>query len=144
MISEVEPDRVFCSLCQKWVQLRQDSSSCAYPWLQHRGKYLTRHTSGKPAVGGIQQTHTITVDNPISEANYYRTLDENTNRPNVYNEGIAQGIVSESDLAAANYHTPLYRVGNSHGTLTGTYNPELQTRPRNNVQPSCKSLNTDH
>jgi len=25
------------------VQLRQDSSYCAYPWLQHRGKCLTRH-----------------------------------------------------------------------------------------------------
>ncbi|KAK2467184.1 hypothetical protein APHAL10511_000733 [Amanita phalloides] len=40
LISEVEPNRVFCSLCQKWVQLRQDSSYCAYPWLQHRGKCL--------------------------------------------------------------------------------------------------------
>ncbi|KAF8327836.1 hypothetical protein F5887DRAFT_1189849 [Amanita rubescens] len=43
LISEVEPNRVFCSLCQKWVQLRQDSSYCAYPWLQHRGKCLARH-----------------------------------------------------------------------------------------------------
>ncbi|KAG6816377.1 hypothetical protein H0H87_006589 [Tephrocybe sp. NHM501043] len=43
LIAEVEPNRVFCSLCQKWVQLRQDSSYCAYPWLQHRGKCLARH-----------------------------------------------------------------------------------------------------
>ncbi|KAF8652508.1 hypothetical protein AX16_004364 [Volvariella volvacea WC 439] len=43
LIGEVEPNRVFCSLCQKWVQLRQDSSYCAYPWLQHRGKCLARH-----------------------------------------------------------------------------------------------------
>lgn len=42
LIGEVEPNRVFCSLCQKWVQLRQDSSFCAYPWLQHRGKCLAR------------------------------------------------------------------------------------------------------
>jgi len=42
LIGEVEPNRVFCSLCQKWVQLRQDSSYCAYPWLQHRGKCLAR------------------------------------------------------------------------------------------------------
>jgi hypothetical protein len=42
LITEVEPGRVFCSLCQKWVQLRQDSSYCAYPWLQHRGKCLAR------------------------------------------------------------------------------------------------------
>lgn len=42
LIREVEPNRVFCSLCTKWVQLRQDSSYCAYPWLQHRGKCLAR------------------------------------------------------------------------------------------------------
>ncbi|KAF8878382.1 hypothetical protein CPB84DRAFT_1817510 [Gymnopilus junonius] len=52
LIGEVEPNRVFCSLCQKWVQLRQDSSYCAYPWLQHRGKCLARqirHTSSLDA-----------------------------------------------------------------------------------------------
>ncbi|KAK7453385.1 hypothetical protein VKT23_011649 [Stygiomarasmius scandens] len=43
LIKEVEANRVFCSLCMKWVQLRQDSSYCAYPWLQHRGKCLARH-----------------------------------------------------------------------------------------------------
>jgi len=42
LIGHVEANRVFCSLCQKWVQLRQDSSYCAYPWLQHRGKCLAR------------------------------------------------------------------------------------------------------
>ncbi|KAG5222593.1 Stalk rot protein [Salix suchowensis] len=36
LIGKVEPNRVFCKLCEKWVQLRQDSSYCAYPWLQHR------------------------------------------------------------------------------------------------------------
>ncbi|KII89556.1 hypothetical protein PLICRDRAFT_124521 [Plicaturopsis crispa FD-325 SS-3] len=43
LVGAVEPNRVFCSLCRKWVQLRQDSSYCAYPWLQHRGKCLMRH-----------------------------------------------------------------------------------------------------
>ena len=41
-LAEVEPNRVFCRLCNKWVQLRQDSSFCAYPWVQHRGKCLAR------------------------------------------------------------------------------------------------------
>lgn len=41
-IAEVEPNRVFCKLCQKWVQLRQDSSYCAYPWIQHRQKCEAR------------------------------------------------------------------------------------------------------
>ncbi|KAF9472324.1 hypothetical protein BDN70DRAFT_489163 [Pholiota conissans] len=30
LFGRVEPNRVFCSLCEKWVQLRQDSSYCAY------------------------------------------------------------------------------------------------------------------
>ncbi|KJA16554.1 hypothetical protein HYPSUDRAFT_289188 [Hypholoma sublateritium FD-334 SS-4] len=42
LIARVEPNRVFCALCRKWVQLRQDSSFCAYPWVQHRGKCLRR------------------------------------------------------------------------------------------------------
>lgn len=42
LLREVEPDRVFCTLCQKWVQLRQDTSYCAYPWLQHRAKCLSK------------------------------------------------------------------------------------------------------
>ncbi|CAL1714460.1 unnamed protein product [Somion occarium] len=46
LIGEVEPNRVFCSLCQKWVQLRQDSSYCAYPWLQHRSKCLNKQQNG--------------------------------------------------------------------------------------------------
>ena len=42
LLGDVEPNRVLCTLCQKWVQLRQDSSYYAYPWLQHRGKCLIR------------------------------------------------------------------------------------------------------
>ncbi|OJT02938.1 hypothetical protein TRAPUB_6477 [Trametes pubescens] len=42
LLGEVEPARVFCKLCQKWVQLRQDSTFCSYPWLQHRAKCLQR------------------------------------------------------------------------------------------------------
>ncbi|KAJ6533806.1 hypothetical protein DFH09DRAFT_1092389 [Mycena vulgaris] len=49
LIREVEPNRVFCSLCTKWVQLRQDSSYCAYPWLQHRGKCLARYAPPRAA-----------------------------------------------------------------------------------------------
>lgn len=42
LLTNVEPNRVFCTMCQKWVQLRQDSTFCAYPWLQHRGKCLAK------------------------------------------------------------------------------------------------------
>ncbi|KIL58862.1 hypothetical protein M378DRAFT_170042 [Amanita muscaria Koide BX008] len=150
LISEDEPNRVFC---QRWVQPRQDSSHCNYPCLQHRRKCLARHTSGKPSfkpsyadhqrdtgVGSIQQSPKAIalVNNLIYEADCF-TLAEDTNKPpstNVYNEGIAQRM-SETGLAAANYHMPdpVHRVGNSH-TLTGAYNPELQTLFRNNMQPS--------
>jgi hypothetical protein len=42
LIKEVQPNKVFCGLCFKWVQLRQDSTYCAYPWLQHRAKCVAR------------------------------------------------------------------------------------------------------
>ncbi|KDQ57282.1 hypothetical protein JAAARDRAFT_47872 [Jaapia argillacea MUCL 33604] len=42
LIGQVEANRVYCTLCEKWVQLRQDSSYCAYPWVMHRGKCLRR------------------------------------------------------------------------------------------------------
>lgn len=48
---------VFCSLCQKWVQLRQDSTYCAYPWLQHRGKCLARQYVLFQSPRGFPETH---------------------------------------------------------------------------------------
>ncbi|VDB96631.1 unnamed protein product [Peniophora sp. CBMAI 1063] len=42
LIAQVEPHRVYCALCQKWVQLRQDSTYCANPWQQHRAKCIVR------------------------------------------------------------------------------------------------------
>jgi hypothetical protein len=42
LLAQVEPHRVFCALCRKWVQLRQDSTFCAYPWQQHRNKCVIR------------------------------------------------------------------------------------------------------
>jgi hypothetical protein len=44
LLAQVEPHRVFCALCRKWVQLRQDSSFCAYPWQQHRSKCVIRQS----------------------------------------------------------------------------------------------------
>ncbi|KAJ7064591.1 hypothetical protein C8F01DRAFT_770090 [Mycena amicta] len=49
LIRVVEPNRVFCAMCEKWVSLRQDSSYCAYPWLQHRGKCLVRYQKKQEA-----------------------------------------------------------------------------------------------
>lgn len=55
LLSQVEPHRVFCKLCSKWVQLRQDSTFCAYPWQQHRSKCVIRQS-----VGSIFFIHAIT------------------------------------------------------------------------------------
>jgi hypothetical protein len=44
LLAQVEPHRVFCALCRKWVQLRQDSTFCAYPWQQHRSKCVVRQS----------------------------------------------------------------------------------------------------
>ncbi|KZV65071.1 hypothetical protein PENSPDRAFT_614552 [Peniophora sp. CONT] len=59
LIAQVEPHRVFCALCQKWVQLRQDSTFCANPWIQHRSKCIVRAEKrerralpSQPQVGG--------------------------------------------------------------------------------------------
>ncbi|KAF7330209.1 GLTP domain-containing protein [Mycena venus] len=43
LIREVEPYRVFCGLCTKWVKLKADSSYCAYPWLKHRNRCVVRY-----------------------------------------------------------------------------------------------------
>ncbi|KAF7325021.1 hypothetical protein MKEN_00544500 [Mycena kentingensis (nom. inval.)] len=43
LILTIEPHRVRCALCDKWIALRKDSSYCAYPWLQHRGKCVIRY-----------------------------------------------------------------------------------------------------
>ncbi|KAF7424985.1 hypothetical protein PC9H_010296 [Pleurotus ostreatus] len=43
LIRKVEPHRVFCNLCEKWVQLKRHSPYCAYPWRQHREKCIARH-----------------------------------------------------------------------------------------------------
>ncbi|KAF8991893.1 hypothetical protein BDQ17DRAFT_1413578 [Cyathus striatus] len=58
LIGKVEPNRVFCVLCQKWVQLRQDSSYCAYPWVQHRGKCLARHQRRAQKAADIAEIRT--------------------------------------------------------------------------------------
>ncbi|KAH9957007.1 hypothetical protein BC827DRAFT_1157493 [Russula dissimulans] len=55
LLAQVEPHRVFCALCHKWVQLRQDSTFCAYPWQQHRSKCVIRHEkkTKTKVVGGL-------------------------------------------------------------------------------------------
>ncbi|KAN0109203.1 hypothetical protein V8E52_009531 [Russula decolorans] len=60
LLAQVEPHRVFCALCRKWVQLRQDSTFCAYPWQQHRSKCVIRHekkTTKVKTMDGVTMTH---------------------------------------------------------------------------------------
>ncbi|KAF9031198.1 hypothetical protein BDZ89DRAFT_1064048 [Hymenopellis radicata] len=70
LILHVEPNRVFCSLCQKWVQLRQDSSYCAYPWLQHRTKCLVRSQkrAAKERVHSGERMEKIEIDAESEDA----------------------------------------------------------------------------
>ncbi|KAF9549081.1 hypothetical protein CPC08DRAFT_738417 [Agrocybe pediades] len=67
LIGEVEPNRVFCTLCKKWVQLRQDSSYCAYPWLQHRGKCLARHQRRMQKIAEIAELKARKMHGPMQE-----------------------------------------------------------------------------
>ncbi|KAJ7636212.1 hypothetical protein FB45DRAFT_828517 [Roridomyces roridus] len=70
LIREVEPNRVFCTLCTKWVQLRQDSSYCAYPWLQHRGKCLARY---QRRAQKAQEVSTIKAKRPTNASQHHST-----------------------------------------------------------------------
>lgn len=57
LLAQVEPHRVFCALCRKWVQLRQDSTFCAYPWQQHRSKCVIRHAKKTKTTAADSGTH---------------------------------------------------------------------------------------
>ncbi|KAF8194518.1 hypothetical protein BJ912DRAFT_1021349 [Pholiota molesta] len=49
LIGRVEPNR--------WVQLRQDSSYCAYPWVQHRGSHHHQHHQQRYPGHGYGRAH---------------------------------------------------------------------------------------
>ncbi|KAF8525806.1 hypothetical protein BU17DRAFT_83291 [Hysterangium stoloniferum] len=38
----VEPDRILCSLCKRWVKLRPNSTYCAAPWQSHIGRCIQK------------------------------------------------------------------------------------------------------
>ncbi|KAL7280665.1 hypothetical protein ACG7TL_005604 [Trametes sanguinea] len=68
LLGEVEPGRVFCKLCQKWVQLRQDSTYCSYPWQQHRVKCLQRRqkiTNHEAAIAELRATRDAALDGEL-------------------------------------------------------------------------------
>ncbi|CCM02636.1 uncharacterized protein FIBRA_04740 [Fibroporia radiculosa] len=62
LLGDVEPNRVFCRVCQKWVQLRQDSSYCAYPWQQHRSKCLKRQEKRSQREANLPQIIAVRPD----------------------------------------------------------------------------------
>ncbi|KAI0675646.1 hypothetical protein C8Q78DRAFT_1005757 [Trametes maxima] len=72
LLGEVEPGRVFCKLCQKWVQLRQDSTYCSYPWLQHRVKCLQRRqkiSDRDAAVAELRASRDASIEGePVSDS----------------------------------------------------------------------------
>ncbi|TFK48363.1 hypothetical protein OE88DRAFT_518359 [Heliocybe sulcata] len=68
LIAHVEPNRVFCSVCEKWVQLRQDSTYCAYPWVMHRGKCVKRKERRLEKIEEARARMAEVVSAPASEA----------------------------------------------------------------------------
>ncbi|KAF8529831.1 hypothetical protein JB92DRAFT_614830 [Gautieria morchelliformis] len=38
----VEPDRILCSICKKWVKLRPNSTYCSAPWYSHTQRCISR------------------------------------------------------------------------------------------------------
>ncbi|KZT25293.1 hypothetical protein NEOLEDRAFT_1241778 [Neolentinus lepideus HHB14362 ss-1] len=69
LAARVEPNRVFCGVCAKWVQLRQDSTYCAYPWVMHRGKCVRRRErrQEREASGVGEGEGEVEVEDPESE-----------------------------------------------------------------------------
>ncbi|KAI0766129.1 hypothetical protein BD413DRAFT_571558 [Trametes elegans] len=68
LLGEVEPGRVFCKLCAKWVQLRQDSTYCSYPWMQHRVKCLQRRqtiSDREAAIAELRATRDAALDGEL-------------------------------------------------------------------------------
>ncbi|KAI0332675.1 hypothetical protein GY45DRAFT_1335357 [Cubamyces sp. BRFM 1775] len=83
LLGEVEPGRVFCKLCQKWVQLRQDSTYCSYPWQQHRVKCLQRRqkiTDREAAIAELRATRDAALEGEliVSDSSDTPELDDAT------------------------------------------------------------------
>ena len=39
----VEPHRILCAICRRWIQLRKNSTYCTAPWVQHARKCAARY-----------------------------------------------------------------------------------------------------
>ncbi|KAF9038870.1 hypothetical protein BDZ89DRAFT_404472 [Hymenopellis radicata] len=142
LILHVEPNRVFCSLCQKWVQLRQDSSYCAYPWLQHRTKCLERSQkrAAKECVHSGERMEKIEIDAESEDAE--GSWDEE--------EPQAPPMSAPPHLQTSrhvSHHAPPYRDtmverysnGQHHSLASHPIPPPRQTL----VQPSASYLDLD-
>ncbi|KAH9971027.1 hypothetical protein BGW80DRAFT_1460913 [Lactifluus volemus] len=117
LLAQVEPHRVFCALCRKWVQLRQDSTFCAYPWQQHRSKCVIRHDKKTKAVAGGSMSHSGCVT-PASG-------DESTENGELGPEGeeldTAEDADGVPDAHAADSHAPRFtHLGSSADRLSFT------------------------
>ncbi|KAL1689732.1 hypothetical protein GGG16DRAFT_93241 [Schizophyllum commune] len=118
LVEAVEPSRAFCRLCQKWVQLRQDSTYCAYPWTQHRGKCLARHERRvqKQRAANAASSH----HHPREED------DEDADADGEFEEEDDQAIVISSSAGAHSYH-PNSRIvdmrHHEHQSASGLHHP---------------------
>ncbi|KAH8111768.1 hypothetical protein DFH11DRAFT_576855 [Phellopilus nigrolimitatus] len=99
LLREVEPNRVFCGVCAKWVQLRQDSSFCAYPWHQHRGKCLAKYRrlqeKNRPYLpGGAHVPHAYRLSAAVGYGGHAYDVEMDSEDPDDDGDGEGEG---ESD-----------------------------------------------
>ncbi|KAF8585474.1 hypothetical protein K439DRAFT_1660249 [Ramaria rubella] len=47
----VEPHRILCAICGRWIQLRKNSTYCTAPWEQHVKKCAARHDTPRKTNG---------------------------------------------------------------------------------------------
>ena len=55
-ISQVEPHRVLCTICQQWIKLREEKDYVPYNWFKHKAKCERKH--GYACITQPQKRHT--------------------------------------------------------------------------------------
>ncbi|KAI0732221.1 hypothetical protein C8Q72DRAFT_903373, partial [Fomitopsis betulina] len=138
LVGEVEPTRVFCTMCRKWVQLRQDSTYCSYPWEQHRDKCLKRQQartqkdgemgrfSMHPASGGPPDVMMRTAD--LGDADTDDEEEPTENRAVVlewhaHREANASAQAAAKPVARAPLRSGVGPRGSSSSTIDGSEGP---------------------
>ncbi|KAF8591081.1 hypothetical protein K439DRAFT_1627164 [Ramaria rubella] len=126
----VEPDRILCSLCKKWIKLRPKSSYCSAPWHTHIQRCIVRMQ--KQESGAMKKSNGSpslpNIDSDGQKHAYYREADKVAQDPDS-NDGGASKI---------SYYKPLPVAGPPKGAAG-----KRRGRPPKNKTQEVKPKRTD-